>query len=157
MVAPPLCCLKVRNVEISDLKEVYDIELKCFREDPYPFKLILFYFTLFRETFIVIECINKVIGYAIGVVEYHRGVKRGHIISIAIHPLYQGLGLGKILLKKLEEILYLNGATYIYLEVRETNKRAISLYRKLGYRVVKRLYSYYRNEDGLLMAKHIGK
>ncbi len=152
----PICCIRVRTVDISDLREVYDIEIKSFGKDAYPFEILLYYYIISREYFIVLECINRIVGYAIGVIEHVNG-KRGHVISIAIHPLYRRMGLGKILMNELEKRLYSSGAKYIYLEVKETNNVAINLYKSLGYVIIKRIRKYYGCEDGFLMVKQVGK
>lgn len=148
-----VCCIKVRTASISDLRDVYDIEISSFGADAYPFELLLYYFILSREYFFVAECINRVVGYVVGVIEHDEKSKYGHVISIAVHPLYRGLGIGRKLMMVLEEKMFLNNVEYIYLEVRETNYVAINLYKSLGYRVARKLANYYGAEDGLLMIK----
>jgi ribosomal-protein-alanine N-acetyltransferase len=76
-----------------------------------------------------------------------------HIATIATHPDYRGRGIGrKILLTALRECAA-QGALSATLEVRERNRIAIDMYRKLGFSVVGRRKRYYQdtNEDAILM------
>ncbi|RLG82592.1 MAG: ribosomal-protein-alanine N-acetyltransferase [Thermoprotei archaeon] len=149
----PLCCIDFGVVNVSELKDVYEIELLSFGKEAYPFNLFLFYYLIAGELFIVARCINKPVGYVIAVIEERYGRKLGHIISIAVHPLYRGMGIGKDLMRIIEKILVDNKVDLIYLEVRKSNKIAIEMYSKLGYKIAKELPKYYGDEDGYLMMK----
>lgn len=59
-----------------------------------------------------------------------------HILSIAVHPERQGMGLGKELLRRSLEYLASRGATRIRLEVRPDNAPAIHLYARAGFQTV---------------------
>lgn len=54
--------------------------------------------------------------------------------DIVIHPDFRGHGLGRMLLKKMEEVAREKGCAKITLEVREDNRPALSLYEKEGFR-----------------------
>ncbi|MDD5186128.1 MAG: GNAT family N-acetyltransferase [Paludibacter sp.] len=56
-----------------------------------------------------------------------------YIHDIIISPAYRGKGLGKALMKKLEDISIERNYCKITLEVREDNAVAQNLYRSLGY------------------------
>ena len=49
----------------------------------------------------------------------------------------------------------LNDCESISLEVRSTNKRAISFYKKNGFKIVSIRKKYYDDSDGLLMVKEV--
>lgn len=153
MVKRSLCCIEIKTVDIRDLREIYEIELMSFPCEAYPFKLFLFYYILSKDLFIVAKCINRVIGYVIAVIEYKYGMKLGHIISIAVHPLYRRIGVGTELMRAVEERLRKQGIKKIYLEVRVSNRPAINLYKKLGYRIERVIPRYYGDEDAYLMVK----
>ena len=131
--------VKIRNVRLEDLPKVYDIELKSFKH-PYPYTLILTYYYIAHPYFLVAEINGKVVGYVIALL---RGGALGHIISVAVDPKYRGRGIGKSLLKAIEELLRDSGAKVIRLEVSEDNEVAINLYRKLNYEIVDRIEKYY--------------
>ena len=73
--------------------------------------------------------------------------KKGHIISIAVLEQYRSTGIGTALIKEaLEEIRKASGKE-CYLEVRTTNKGAIVLYEKLGFKVSSTLHGYYKDGE----------
>lgn len=75
-----------------------------------------------------------------------------HILKVATHPRYQGRGLATALLQAAREETERRRGAGLILEVRVSNRRAIELYRHLGYQVVGRRPRYYQNgEDALVM------
>jgi [ribosomal protein S18]-alanine N-acetyltransferase len=76
-----------------------------------------------------------------------------HITTIAVHPGQRGRKLGEeMLIKLLDEAIAL-GASWITLEVRESNDVAQKLYRKYGFTVVSTRRGYYSDngENALVM------
>jgi ribosomal protein S18 acetylase RimI-like enzyme len=49
--------------------------------------------------------------------------------ELAVHPDYQGRGIGGFLLEQLEHLAQVRGCTHLVLEVAENNARALSFYR----------------------------
>jgi ribosomal-protein-alanine N-acetyltransferase len=76
-----------------------------------------------------------------------------HVTTIAVHPDYRGLKLGEEMLIKLLDEAILQGASWITLEVRESNDVAQKLYRKYGFTTVSTRRGYYsdNNENALVM------
>lgn len=77
-----------------------------------------------------------------------------HIATIATHPEYRGRGIGKkILLHALCTARDKEGLVRAFLEVREHNDIALSMYRSLGFVEDGRRKEYYKdnNEDAILM------
>ncbi|ACS89166.1 ribosomal protein-alanine acetyltransferase RimI like protein [Thermococcus sibiricus MM 739] len=102
-----------------------------------------------RETFLVAEYSGQVVGYVMG---YIRPDMEGHIMSIAVDPLYRGNGIGRLLMEAVIDRLIKRGARYIGLEVRVSNKGAIKLYEKLGFKKMKIIRGYYSDgEDAYYM------
>lgn len=64
------------------------------------------------------------------------GVSRAYFYSFRIRPLYRGFGLGKRVLKFIEEDLQTRGFSFVTLNVAKTNERARTLYESVGYKVV---------------------
>jgi len=81
------------------------------------------------------------------------------LLNIAVTPLEQGHGYGKHLLSFLLDEMMQEQAESIWLEVRESNLKAISLYEKLGFNEVTRRFDYYPSkkgkEDALVMTYSI--
>jgi [ribosomal protein S18]-alanine N-acetyltransferase len=76
-----------------------------------------------------------------------------HITTIAVHPDYRGLKLGEEMLLKLLDKAIAEGASWITLEVRESNDVAQKLYRKYGFTTVSTRRGYYSDngENALVM------
>jgi len=76
-----------------------------------------------------------------------------HVTTIAVHPTLRGKKLGEELLLHLLREAVGNGASWITLEVRESNDVAQKLYRKYGFTVVSTRRGYYsdNNENALVM------
>ncbi|OBW94858.1 ribosomal protein S18-alanine N-acetyltransferase [Gallibacterium salpingitidis] len=70
------------------------------------------------------------------------------LFNIAIDPTFQGNGLGKQLLQELMNQLINKGVNTLWLEVRESNKKAQSLYQALGFNEVTLRKNYYPLADG---------
>jgi len=76
-----------------------------------------------------------------------------HVATVAVHPDYRGLGIGRrIMLEALHDAVAY-GATMATLEVRTSNQTAINLYSDLGFEIVGARPHYYQdtNEDALIM------
>ncbi len=79
-----------------------------------------------------------------------------HILKVATHPRFQGMGLATALLTAAQEEAERRHGAGLILEVRVSNRRAIELYRHLGYHVVGRRPRYYQNgEDALVMYRKV--
>jgi ribosomal-protein-alanine N-acetyltransferase len=76
-----------------------------------------------------------------------------HITTIAVHPDWRGRRYGEQMLQHLLREAIARGASWITLEVRESNEVAQSLYRKYGFTTVSTRRSYYsdNNESALVM------
>lgn len=61
-----------------------------------------------------------------------------HLITLVVHPRYQGLGLGSAIMVEIEKTGITLGLTTVELWVQTNNVRAIRFYERLGYDVVDR-------------------
>ena len=94
---------------------------------------------------------SNIQGFAI----YSPIVPESHLLNIAIHPTYQGRGLGDKLLKQVILQNKTMGVQVISLEVRVSNLTAIKLYEKSGFlkdAIRPNYYSGPPKEDALLMS-----
>jgi ribosomal-protein-alanine N-acetyltransferase len=74
--------------------------------------------------------------------------------NVAVHPNYRGLGLGETMMRYAIARVRVAGATFMTLEVRQSNIPAMTLYRKLGFEVMGMRKNYYTkpDEDACVMA-----
>lgn len=82
-------------------------------------------------------------GYVLGYTISMTAGDDEELLTITVHPEAVGQGLGKRLLQDLEANARLRGAAQIFLEVRESNTRAISLYEQMGFRMSGMRKNYY--------------
>jgi len=76
------------------------------------------------------------------------------LLSIAVEPAERGKGLAKTLMEYCCNELAKLGVHKFFLEVRESNIAAISLYKKLGYKKISERKKYYANgEAAIIMQK----
>jgi ribosomal-protein-alanine N-acetyltransferase len=77
--------------------------------------------------------------------------------NFAVAPDFRGKGIAKTLMNKILELANERKCDSIFLEVRESNQPARSLYESFGFKVVGRRVGYYRNpfENAILMAREL--
>lgn len=96
--------------------------------------------------------VAEVDGRPVGIVDNARGQlkKTAHVghLGIWIGPDHRGLGIGRRLMEKAIEWSRALGLDKISLEVFSTNKRAIALYRKLGFEMEARCRHQFKMPDG---------
>jgi ribosomal protein S18 acetylase RimI-like enzyme len=66
--------------------------------------------------------------------------------ELAVHPNYQGHGVGAFVLEQLEHLGRVHGCTHLVLEVAENNERALTFYRKR---------SFYKLDAAVFLAKKL--
>ena len=144
MVTSPIT---LRQPELRDIDAIYRIERSVFI-DWYPYSLLHYLITMYQPTSLVLEVNHEIIGYSINRIEQEG---YGHILALAIANEYQGKGFGKLLLYHTLELLF-GYTNLVRLEVRTTNQRAITLYKKFGFEIVQTLHNYYTSGgDGYVM------
>jgi len=91
--------------------------------------------------------------YIIGIGCLWAILEEAHITILGIHPQYQGLGLGQLLLYALMRSAWERGLERATLEVATSNISALSLYHKFGFQDVGRRRGYYQQtgEDALIL------
>lgn len=70
------------------------------------------------------------------------------LLTIAVKPYCRKKGVGNSLMGAMRRFLKEQGSRMFFLEVRESNYEACSLYRKLGFMEIARRRGYYTNMDG---------
>jgi ribosomal-protein-alanine N-acetyltransferase len=143
---------------MNDLPSVTQINQTCLPEN----YTDIFFVDLFRrhpETFLIAQVEGKIVGYIMCRVEVGLSsiglsglVKKGHVVSVAVLPEHRRKGIGQALVTQAMEGMRKYNAKQCYLEVRVTNQEAVTLYKKLGFEVVRTIHSYYADgEDALVM------
>ncbi len=149
--------VSIREFKPDDLESVMTINKVCLPENYSP-GFFLEHFYENPRIFLVAEVGGKVIGYNMCRIEFGISnlkttfVRKGHVISIAVMEDHRGKHVGLKLMEEGMLRVKKEGASEMYLEVRVSNRPAIEMYRKLGFRAGKSLEGYYRDgENAYLM------
>lgn len=149
-----------RQFRSNDLGSVIAINRRCLPENYAP-SFFMNIYENFPKTFLVSEVNNQVVGYIMCRIEYGPSdfgnfdlIKKGHIISIAVLPEYRRRKIATNLILNAMERMKEYDAQEVFLEVRISNEQAISLYKKLGFQIVRKIPMYYLDgEDAYMMAR----
>lgn len=103
----------------------------------------------------VCEVDQKIVGFVI----VSLTADECHVLNLGVAREHQHQGYGTILMNHVIHEAKQVGAGIIYLEVRKSNTRAISLYRKLDFHLIGERKDYYPtvagHEDALIFAKNL--
>ena len=140
-------------MSLDDLDDVMEIEKLSFLS---PWNKRFFEETLVSpiSLSLVMKSDTKTIGYNI----LYSVADEAHILNIAVHPGSRGKGCASRLIQYILDYFDGKGVHEFFLEVREGNLSAISLYQKFGFEKIGKRKKYYTetNEDALVMclSKH---
>jgi len=81
-----------------------------------------------------------------------------HVLAIATHPDFRGRGIGGQMLAHVLGIAIKTGCSLATLEVRRSNKPAIAMYERAGFKTVHVRARYYQDndEDAFVMLRGLG-
>lgn len=130
----------IRSMQTNDVQAVTQIEQRV-QTHPWTAQQFLESVESYQST--VIEQQNQILGFCI----LQPVLDEANLLLMAIHPKFQGQGLGYQLLEKSIELLK-NHPVQIFLEVRESNLGAIKLYEKSGFHQNDLRRNYYPKPDG---------
>lgn len=146
--------ITIRAMVETDLDEVEALDKLCF-SDPWPSGAYAYELKPGSTNVCLValdgskECGQQVVG----VIIVWLIVDEAHIGTIAVHPDYRHLGIGRKLLAEALLKAVEQGAISSLLEVRAGNQSALALYYGLGFEAVGLRAGYYANnkEDALLL------
>ena len=141
-----------RAIIQSDIEDLYNIESIS---QKYPWSKKSFEISPLNNFNYLFQVNYEIVGYF-----YATLIKEElSLLNFTVAPSFQGKGIGNYMIKLLTEECAQNGVREIWLEVRESNIKAINLYNKFGFIEVEQRKNYYRNnkdfEDAIIMVKYI--
>ena len=143
--------MMIRQIRADDISQIIAIEHESFH-NPYPEDIITFLYERYRTTFLVAEQGGTILGYIAGITSW----REGHIVSLAVLPNWRRKGIASQLVEELYRIFRKYGKKRVKLEVRLSNKAAITLYENLGFERRKIVKKYYEDgEDAVMMKKRL--
>ncbi|WP_148254250.1 GNAT family N-acetyltransferase [Aidingimonas lacisalsi] len=147
----------LRRACSADLNELYRLEVSCFDDDRFNRRQLTH---LVRRAHAVTWLASNEAGHALGyaIVLFRRNSRIARLYSLCVHPAVRGEGIGRRLIESVESEVMRRQRHYLTLEVRADNRIALSLYRRMGYRLCRWLDDYYA--DGCAawqMEKRLGQ
>jgi len=144
---------KIEKASIEHLDRLCEIEMKCFETEAFTKQQIAYLLTDSNSVILVSRVKGEIVGFIIGKTYMDKKTSAGQILTIDVSPKHRRKGIGQRLLQEIEKTFKDKGVKICYLEVRENNFVALSLYQKLGYKKVGRLENYYGNAHGIRLRK----
>ena len=141
----------LRAMQVDDLDQVVVLETEAY-EFPWTFGIFRDCLRAGYGCWVLARTGGEIVGY--GVLSVAAG--EAHLLNVAVEPSEQKLGHGKRLVKRLIDLARWHRVERIFLEVRPSNPRAITLYHHLGFNEIGRRPNYYPakrgREDAIVMA-----
>ena len=142
----------IEEMKLSDLDEVETLEKDLFKNDAWPrssYEYEINENTLSKMY--VLRENGEIISYG-GMWFLFENVD---ITTIGTNRKYWHQGYGQKMLEHLLQVAKENGCEFAHLEVRVSNEKAINLYKKLGFEIIRTRKGYYsdNNEDAYDMMK----
>ena len=125
--------MEIRSFKPQDEEPVVQLWIDCGLVVPWnnPHKDIRRKLKVRPDLFLVAHESNRIIATVMAGYEGHRG----WINYLAVHPDYQGSGVGRRMMDEAEIRLRAEGCPKINLQVRRTNDGVIAFYKRIGYKV----------------------
>lgn len=144
----------IRKAIETDLTRLLELEADSFSSDRLSRRSMQHWIKASHGILLVAECGEAIMGYGLALL--HKGTRLARLYSLAVDPVARGKGIGRKLIKELEERAAARGRLYMRLEVAVGNETAIKLYESAGYWIFGRYSDYYDDHtDALRMHKRI--
>ncbi len=145
----------VEFAKVSDVTEIGDLSRKYIEHDlgwkytPEKLKKIIKNRT---KNVVVARKGNKLVGF--GIMTYHE--EQANLDLLAVKMIYRRRGIGKQIVKWLEEVALTAGIFNIFVQARKINNGAIKFYKKIGFEIIDEKSGFYRGQEtGVIMSKNI--
>uniref|UniRef100_A0A832LVM8 [Ribosomal protein bS18]-alanine N-acetyltransferase n=1 Tax=Caldimicrobium thiodismutans TaxID=1653476 RepID=A0A832LVM8_9BACT len=99
------------------------------------------------SVFMLLKGDAEILGYLL----FRAIAEEAELLRLAIRPAFQRRGLGSILFKEFLNLLRARGIKKIFLEVKESNGKALSFYRRWGFIPLGVRQNYYKNGENALL------
>src|SRR3954453_4391703 len=139
--------LDIRRLTYADLPQLIAVERRAF---PTPWSMAMFVLELSKPAGVCLAALRG--GEMVGYLICSRYDTVWHIMNVAVDPVHRRQGIATAMLSDLLRRIDSPTARFT-LEVRESNRGAIDLYERFGFRAAGRRRRYYQDngEDALIM------
>ena len=149
--------LDIRPLSSADVLEIKSLEQECNLSS---WSVVDYYAEVDRKDSLalVAKARGKVMGFIVSrlITSENTNIYELEIFNVCVAEDFRRNGIGQTLIYKLITAAE-NKVTTIWLEVRESNQKAISFYTDLGFEITGKRNNFYQNplENGLIMSKVI--
>ncbi|UCE80985.1 MAG: GNAT family N-acetyltransferase [Methanobacteriota archaeon] len=126
--------------------------VKTSLSETYPPSLYLTLHNIWGDGFMVVEDGGRIVAF-VAAVESERHIAR--VLMLAVLREYRGRSLGSMLMKELYTRCVSNGIHTVKLEVRKSNKVAMTFYEGQGFSVTGELKNFYIDGEGAFVMTKI--
>ena len=139
--------LHIRRLTYADLPQIIAVERRAF---PTPWSLAMFVLELSKSNGVYLAALHGEV--LVGFLICSRYDTVWHIMNVAVDPAHRRVGIATALIEGLLARIDDARARFT-LEVRESNRAAIALYERYGFRAAGRRRRYYQDngEDAVIM------
>ncbi len=143
--------IEILPMSKEHIAQIAKIEKECFSQ-PWSEKALSEELTNDSAVFLTAVFNGEVIGY----IGANFIIDEGYITNIAVTETHRKKGIGSKLLSEMIEQAHKRNLSFLSLEVRVSNEKAISLYKKSGFDYVGIRKNFYEKpiEDGAVMTRH---
>jgi ribosomal-protein-alanine N-acetyltransferase len=147
-----MSAIELRRLQMRDLAGIETIERRSY---PTPWSRSMFAGELAKPSSICLGAFDAETEELLGYLIISRYVDAWHVMNVAVAPRHRRRGIATALLDRLFELTAGDGRRGYTLEVRVSNKHAIGLYERLGFKArgIRRGYYTDNREDALIMWK----
>lgn len=144
--------LKFHKMQRSDIPVIANLE-KRFFSTPWGASALESAIENSSEVFWIATKGSETIGY----LGFMHGFESADILTVCIDPSYRGQGYGQTLLRFCLDQMRNDGVEKVFLEVRQSNTPARSMYEKEGFAYLNKRINYYKDpmEDAFVMVKEL--
>jgi [ribosomal protein S18]-alanine N-acetyltransferase len=143
--------MRFERMTVSDLPEVLAIEYAVY---PFPWTNGNFLDSLKSgyETWVLRDALRNLLGYFLMMPV----VDEAHLLNITVHADLHGQGIGRTMLDHVVKLARQSGLKSVLLEVRPSNQRALTIYKRYGFHKIGVRKNYYpavhnTREDAIVM------
>jgi ribosomal-protein-alanine N-acetyltransferase len=133
----------IRRFRVEDLPQVVTLVGAVFREH-YDLPMYMNLFSSWQDGFQIVEDNGNVVAFLLGMIS---GPNQVRVLLLAVDPRYWGHGLGTQLLWTFMRAAVAIQADSVTLEVRVSNRRALSFYHRHGFVITGMIPSYYKDGE----------
>jgi len=135
--------IKIRQMEIDDLANVYHLGESLFKADEIPtmyrtwdpFEVTTLYNSDTEFCLVAEDEDDTIVGFALGttIIKEHSAWKYGYLIWLGVEPTHQSKGVADKLFNRYKDLMLKEGVRMLMVDTPAENKRGLRFFEKMGF------------------------